>query len=958
MRLVSTRLRPSSLFSALFAAMLVSLASPAPAAAQIYTGRLDVVIVDQTGGVLPGVVVDLTGQQTDSATTDAAGEAHFLNLPVGKYSLRAALSGFGEYLKEDIYVGAGAAIPVRIAMQVAGVGEQVQVVAQGTLIQPRKQLIATNVTNDELQNLPSARDPWVVLQTVPGVVVDRVNVGGSESGQQSVFSAKGADFVENTWNLDGIPITDMVGWGGSPSYYDFDTFQEMQVTTGGADAQVPSPGVHLNVVLKHGTNEFSGLARVFFSNDSMQSKNLPQGSEAAAGSSGKGNRTDQYSDYGVEVGGPLQRNRWWAWGSIARTDVRVLTLDNVPDQTVLENQSLKLTGALGGTTRVGFTYFHGSKYKDGRFAGPFNPVEATDIQDAPSSLIKGEASFVVGRSIFITARGGFAGNEFSLDPKGGKNTQVFLDTNGVFHNSFYYFNTDRPQRTLLADGNWFRGRHEVKFGASFRHVKETDASGFGGQALNIELEPGSDLLLSVLYRPWTQRIEGNYLGSYIGDTISLGRLTTHLALRYDRTTNSALETPVEAHPLIPDVLPSFTAPAIKNAITWNNVSPRVGLVYALDKNSRTVVRGSYAAFASQLGVQESALASAATYAYVYYLAFDANHNKSVEASELLHDPGALGAVGVDLANPTRTTSVNRIDPKLSSPRTHEVVLGLDHELSGQILLSGSFTWRRFTNVLWSPFVGVRRADYVQDGVVSGSTPETGAYSVPYYALRPSAVPTGGGIERTNRDGYHRRFTGFDLSAAKRLSNRWMARLAFSYNDEREYFDNPDTAIADPTPTPVSPLKDGGVVVRDTTSVSKAQYYMIAPRYQFVANGLWQGPYAINFAASLLSRQGFGMPHFAVANTHDPLRPQKNVLVVDDIDKYRLDPVTTLDLRLEKGIQLGRVNALFDVDIFNVANVSTPLRRQYNVGATGTRAFNTVLEIVNPRIVRLGLRLKF
>jgi hypothetical protein len=773
-----------------------------------------------------------------------------------------------------------------------------------------------------------------------------------------VFTAKGADFVENTWNLDGIPITDMVGWGGSPSYYDFDTFQEMQVTTGGADAQVPSAGVHLNLVLKHGTNVPSGTARVFFANEGMQSRNLPPDLEAVAGSTGKGNSTEQYSDYGFEVGGPLRKDHWWAWGSVARTDVRILTLDNVPDRTVLENQSVKLTGQLNTSTRVGLTYFRGNKQKDGRFAGPFNPVEATDTQDAPSSLLKGEASFVLGKSIFLTARGGYATNSFSLDPKGGKNTQVFLDTNGVFHNSFYYFDTDRPQRTALVDGNWFRGRHEVKFGASLRHVNETDASGFGGQALNVELEPGDDLLLSILYRPWTQRISADYFGSYIGDTISLGRLTTHLALRYDRTTDSALETLVEAHPLIPDVLPGFTAPAVKNAITWNNVSPRVGVAYTVDKERRTIVRASYAAFASQLGVQEAAIASAATYAYVYYLAFDANHNKSVEPSEVLSDPGALGAVGVDLAHPTATTSVNRIDPDLTSPRTHEVVLGVDHELPAHILLTGSFTWRRFTNVLWSPFVGVRRGDYVVDGSVSGTTPETGAYDVPFYALKSSAVPPGGGIERVNRDGYHRRFAGFDVSAIKRLSNRWMARVGFSYNDEREYFDNPETAIGDPTPTPASPLRDGGVVVRDTTSVSKAQFYVIAPRYQFVANGSWEGPFGINLAASLLSRQGFGKPYFSVATTNDPLRPQKNVLIVEDLDKQRLSTLTTLDFRLEKSVRLNRVNALVDLDIFNVGNVATPLRRQYNVGATGARAFNNVLEIVNPRIVRVGLRLKF
>src|SRR5260221_442559 len=93
-------------------------------------------------------------------------------------------------------------------------------------IEPRRQTIATNVTLQELQNIPSARDPWVVLQTVPGVVIDRVNVGGSESGQQSNYIAKGAGTGDNTWYMDGIPITDMSALGSSPSYYDFDMFQE------------------------------------------------------------------------------------------------------------------------------------------------------------------------------------------------------------------------------------------------------------------------------------------------------------------------------------------------------------------------------------------------------------------------------------------------------------------------------------------------------------------------------------------------------------------------------------------------------------------------------------------------------------------------------------------------------------------------------------------------------------
>ena len=116
------------------------------------------------------------------------------------------------------------------------------------------------MTLDELQSIPTARDPWVVMQTVPTVYLDRVNVGGAESGQQSNYNAKGAQDTDNTWSIDGVPVTDMGdsisrprhASGSSAFYYDFDSLQEMAITTGGADAQNPTAGVQLNMVLKKG----------------------------------------------------------------------------------------------------------------------------------------------------------------------------------------------------------------------------------------------------------------------------------------------------------------------------------------------------------------------------------------------------------------------------------------------------------------------------------------------------------------------------------------------------------------------------------------------------------------------------------------------------------------------------------------------------------------------------------
>jgi hypothetical protein len=295
------------------------LAFATPSSAQFSTGRIDVTVVDSTGAILPGVTVELTGPQNRTAVSDQKGEAHFLNLDPGTYTVAAKLQGFADYLNRNVPVVAGAGVPLRVSMGVAGVATTVEVTAATPTIDPKRTTVSTNVTAAELQEVPSSRDPWVVLQTVPGIIVDRVNVGGAESGQQSNYQAKGASGGENTWNIDGVPITDMSALGSSPTYYDFDMFQEMQVTTGGADVNSATPGVALNFVLKSGSNTPHGSARIYFENEDMQGDNMPEDLRARlGGASKKGNRMNEYKDYGGEVGGPLWKDRLWAWARSAR----------------------------------------------------------------------------------------------------------------------------------------------------------------------------------------------------------------------------------------------------------------------------------------------------------------------------------------------------------------------------------------------------------------------------------------------------------------------------------------------------------------------------------------------------------------------------------------------------------------------------------------------------------------
>ena len=75
-----------------------------PASAQVFTGRIDVAVEDTTGGRLPGVTVDLSGPENQSQVSDARGEVHFLNLPVGICAVKATLSGFNAFTNDTVQV--------------------------------------------------------------------------------------------------------------------------------------------------------------------------------------------------------------------------------------------------------------------------------------------------------------------------------------------------------------------------------------------------------------------------------------------------------------------------------------------------------------------------------------------------------------------------------------------------------------------------------------------------------------------------------------------------------------------------------------------------------------------------------------------------------------------------------------------------------------------------------------
>lgn len=339
-------------------------------------GNLYGSVVDEQQRPLPRVVATLSGPGAPTmAETDARGEFHFLNLAPGTYSLLLSRSGFAEVRYESVLISVGKDTQIRATMGLAAVSEAVSVSGATPDINPRKTVTGANFDAVEMQEIPTSRDPWAILRQVPGVVLNQVNVGGNATGVQAFPASRGS--IDIQYQLDGVTITDPVDIG-TPTYFNFDSFQEIQIATGGSDLALRGSGVTLNLVTKRGSNELKGLAGYFHASDRWQSDNTPEEARAQGFQS---NRTAELRDFGIEAGGPIFKDRLWAWGAWGRNDISLDLIGNVLEsgQTVrvdstLEQFNFKLDAQPTPRDSTTFFFQHGDKIRDQPRQAPLRNV--------------------------------------------------------------------------------------------------------------------------------------------------------------------------------------------------------------------------------------------------------------------------------------------------------------------------------------------------------------------------------------------------------------------------------------------------------------------------------------------------------------------------------------------------------------------------------------------------------
>jgi hypothetical protein len=375
-------------------------------------------VTDPSGGVLPGVTVTVSGpalQQPLVGTTQASGAYQFPLVPIGTYTVTFELSSFKKATRPNVVLETGFNAEINMALEIGGVSEEMTITAAAPVVDTKKTTTGAVFNKDVLENIPTSRDPWQIINMTPGVQAG-LNVGGSASGQQVNLSIFGTT-ANVQWNLEGGSITDLSS-NSSTGYFNFDSFEQIQVVTGGGDVSVQSSGLNINLVTKSGSNVFKGSAVSTFQNAAMQGNNVSEALFArGAGGLLSGAPIRRITNNSVEYGGPIRRNRLWWWAAADHQDINAGVLnffdvnrgsecaafaeaqrlgalsgavnyDNLQsvqdclfnDKTVIRNLSWKFNYQLNAANKLQYLFKSDDKIRDSRGASSTTAVEATSRQ--------------------------------------------------------------------------------------------------------------------------------------------------------------------------------------------------------------------------------------------------------------------------------------------------------------------------------------------------------------------------------------------------------------------------------------------------------------------------------------------------------------------------------------------------------------------------------------------------
>ena len=918
------------------------------------TGTIQGRVTDAQGAVLPGVTVTATspsalGAQT--AVTSETGNYRFPAIPPGEYELTFELAGFNSLKRSGIQIALGFTANVNVELALATLQETVTVSGESPVIDTSATRVVQTFKLEQLQSIPNGRDMWALLAVTPAVMMGRIDVGGNRAGTQTGYTAYGMNGQVRVL-IEGINTTE--GTGGAGFYFDYSSLEEVFLGTTGQSAEMPNPGVQSQFIAKSGGNQFNGEYYLDWYNNSLQGANIPEEYTVPTAFRNSpirehSNEIDRYYDTAINVGGPIKRDKIW-WFGTYRTQFNAI---QQPNFTFDKTFDTKLWNAVGkGTYQVNQKHKLVGYYQWGQKIQPnrlpqgtytYNDEGPTNRQDSGSWVYKAEWNGTVNDKLYLEARYGDFGYYFPQITNGTE-PYYFRDSGTLEITGSHQKNqNDRDRKQWNFASTYFldtgKGSHTFKMGAEM--LKEYQwfgvLQGVGG---HIEHVYNNGVSNQVIFRiPTATQVGGlkdndnghlttenalDQLSLFLNDTWSFGRFTLNGGVRWDRYDGWLPEQNQLAATVGPISVPAKTF-SEQDLFTWNVVAPRIGLVYDLRGDGRTVVKGNYGLYWHNpgVGVPSNVNPNTGTKSATY-LWSDRNGDRRYQLGEetTLQSATLEGAT--------------QLDPNIKAPYSHEAGAWFEQQLTETLGMRAGFVYKTEDDLM-DLYIPTRGLDvFEQYGVpftfvdigVDGVRNTADDRTLPMIGLPSANAATNFPTTQVQMNlPQYSRYKTVETSINKRYGNRWSASLGGAYTWLNDF----------PNGYPQNPNQPGA---EDRST------------WNFKASGSYDAAWGIRISPVLRHQSGVNYARTGTLTFPAGVTATGTAIYLEPSNSNREDNITVVDVRAEKTVNItGRARARLFLDVFNITNshASETISR-----ATGT-GYQKPSAILAPVTARLGFR---
>ena len=940
MRQCSPRLHPS-FFSpglVLLLALILMLSSTAVhAQSASATGRLEGTVTDSSGAAVPAAGVTVRNQNTGiSATLQSGteGDFTFLYLDPGTYEISIQKAGFNKLVLKDVSVTVGTRAIIHPQLAVGKVETTVSVSAVTPLVDTAESSLGTVVDQQSIESLPlNGRNFTDFALLTPGATTD---------GDFGMISFNGVAGNFNNYTVDGgnnnnAFFAQQIG-RTIPFQFSEDVIREFQVTSTGFEAEFGQAGGGLvNSVTKSGTNQVHGDA-YYYVLDSATSANdkINEG----LGIPKPHNRRQQV---GGTIGGPIIHNRLFYVGNyesqIRNEPLTVNDSSQLNDALaqdpnfLVDNPALaaqiaaaagsfprsfnqdvafgKINGVINDKNTFSVTYnYQRFRSPHGYFNTPTSTGDGLSLTDgATSHFFQASLQTSFNATTINEVRFHF-GSDYHFDLPASPPTSPAVtiqnpDTGFVFGgNRFQLANTDR--RYEFTDTfTKVLGNHNLKAGVDINISRNADSFTYGPKG---EYRFGSltdvpsgnyELYLQSFGQGAINQTSPTYSFFAQDQFRATPRLTLNYGLRYDL---QVLAQPKQCNPAF--------ALTCHIPYSKNNVSPRVGFAYALDRKGGTVVRGSFGLFyiqADLLDVSQAFASNGITRPFLVVVgpAFGNSNPLVTYPDSLTSFPSGAGG----------TPSIVVFSPNFRSPYVEQANVAVEHQFGSETALSVGYVYSHGLHLLGNSNGVTRQANGnfgfdlnlvpPDQQVAFGGSANTATVTLPngktyttpdFSAIDGFINPNFGTINAIDNSGLSI-YNGL-LVSLRHHSRQFLSSVAYTLSKTTD---------------------QGTGYFNQFDQVSQRGPSQLDQTHRFVATGVWFPQFRAlkNFEFSSIVTLASGRPYTAVFDN-----PEVNFSIVpgEKFNSFRGPTFKDVDFSISRVFHLGeRYQLSFRAEAFDIFN---------------------------------------